>query len=396
MHHKIYLKSSAKNNITKIQHPWIFSHQIKDTELPSSEIHGKVVSVFCRDEFICRAYYNSKTQIALRILSRNTEDAIDLKFFRERIRKAAGLRHEYVLSADTNACRLVYGESDGLPGFIVDKYNDSLILQVTTAGAENLKPVFLEALLDVIKPTMVYEKSPGQNRMIEGLKEKGAELLFGEFREEELITENSIKYYVNFITGQKTGFYLDQRMNRLRARNYVRNKRVLNLFSYTGGFSISSVIGGADYVHSVDSSANAIEISKRNFQINKIKEDKHEETSADVFNFLGEVETAGYDIIILDPPAFVKSNKHLKAGIKGYITLNSLALKKLPPGGLLLTSSCSGAVNQDVFSKIINWASIDSGCDVQILEKYSHAPDHPVIPNFPESEYLKFFICIKK
>lgn len=396
MHPKIYLKSSAKKNISKIQHPWIFSHQIKDTDLPSSEIHGKVVSVFCRDEFLCHAYYNSKTQIALRILSRNTEDAIDLKYFRERIRKAAGLRNEYVLSADTTACRLVYGESDGLPGFIVDKYNDSLILQVSTAGAENLKPIFLEALIDVVKPKMVYEKSPGQNRVIEGLKEKGAELLFGEFREEELINENGIKYYVNFITGQKTGFYLDQRENRLRIRNFVKGKRVLNMFSYTGGFSISSLSGGADYAYSVDSSANAIEISKRNFEINKINEDKHEQICADVFRLLGEMKPGSYDVIILDPPAFVKSNKHLKTGIKGYISLNSLALKKLPPGGLLLTSSCSGAVNQDVFSKIINWASIDSGCEVQILEKHSHAADHPVIPNFPESEYLKFFICIKK
>ena len=396
MHPKIYLKSSAKNNISKMQHPWIFSHQIIDRDLPASEIHGKVVSVFCRDEFLCHAYYNSKTQIALRILSRNTEDAIDLKFFRERIRKAAELRNKYVLSADTTACRLIYGESDGLPGFIVDKYNDSLILQVTTAGAENLKPIFLEALIDVVKPKMVYEKSPGQNRVIEGLKDKGAELIFGEFREEELINENGIKYYVNFITGQKTGFYLDQRMNRLRTREYIKNKRVLNLFSYTGGFSVSSIFGGADYVHSVDSSSSAIEISKRNFEINKIREDMHEETCVDVFRFLGEMKPGSYDVIILDPPAFVKSNKHLKNGIKGYITLNSIAFKKVPIGGLLLTSSCSGAVNQEIFSKIINWASIDSGCGVQILEKHSHAPDHPVIPNFPESEYLKFFICIKK
>lgn len=396
MYPKIYLKPAARDAIYKIGHPWIFSHQIKDTEILVTEMHGKLVSVFCGDEFLCHAYYNSRTQIALRVLSKNIEDSIDADFFKERIIKATALRNKYVLSSDTTACRLVYGESDGLPGFIVDKYNDCLILQVTTLGAENLKTYFLEALLDVSKPIMIYEKSSGQSRVIEGLKETVTELIYGDFQKEELIKENGIKYYVNFLSGQKTGFFLDQRGNRLRIRNFVKGKRVLSLFSYTGGFSIASVIGGAEYVHSVDSSANAIEISKHNFEINKIKEDKHEDTCEDVFNFLGDIQPDIYDVIILDPPAFVKSGKHLKTGIKGYITLNSLSLKKLPHGGLLLTSSCSGAVNQEVFSKIINWASIDSGSEVQILEKHSHAPDHPLKPNFPESEYLKFFVCLKK
>ena len=395
MYPKILIKPSARDAINKIGHPWIYSHQIKDTEYPKASLHGKVISVYCNDEFVCHAYYNSNTQIALRILSKIAVDKLDVNFLESRIRAACDLRDRYVISSVTTACRLVYGESDGLPGFIVDKYNNSLILQVSTLGADNLKADFIKALNKVTNPEMIYEKSSGQSRVIEGLKENVSELLYGDFREEEVITENGIKYKVNFLTGQKTGFYLDQRDNRLRVRNYVRGKKVLNLFSYTGGFALSSIKGGSTYAHSVDSSQTAIETLRGNFQINKVSVKMHNETISDVFRFLGDTQTGIYDVIILDPPAFVKSAKHLKTGIKGYITLNSMALSKLNPGGLLISSSCSGAISQEMFSKIINWAGIDSGCNVKILEKHSHAPDHPVLPNFPESEYLKFFICVK-
>lgn len=392
MYPKVYLDPARLRDFLKIQHPWIFSRAIVKTELPRKELHGRLVSVFCGNDFLCHGYFNEKSQIAIRVLSCDVNESIDHAFFVQKILKATEMREKFVLSADTTACRFIFSESDALPGFIVDKYNDSLVLQISTLGAENLKKIFVDALVEVVNPKVVLEKSSGYARVMDGLTEDHTEFLYGAKFFEEIILEHRIQYFVDLEKGQKTGFFLDQRENRQTVRRMAEGLRVLNLFSYTGGFSLASIYGGAVHVTSVDVSESALKMCTRNFELNHIENSKHTEVVADAFDFLKKGKAGEYDCIILDPPAFVKSAKDLVPGLKGYTMLNSLALQALSFDGLLFTSSCSGAIDSETFSRMLTWAQKDAGWKVQILEKRGHAMDHPLLPNFPEAEYLKFVV----
>jgi 23S rRNA (cytosine1962-C5)-methyltransferase len=395
MYTRVFIEPKRLQQIKKIRHPWIFSGAIQHIEGPEKDLDGEPVSVFCENEFLCHGYYNSRSQIAIRVLSWNKEEQIGSDFFADRLRDAYDIREKYILNKHTTACRLVFSESDGLPGFIVDKYNDSLVVQISTLGAERLKPVFVEALAKLIKPRMIYEKSSGDARRKEGLPNIHKELLYGEFTAEEMITENGTHYRVRFEEGQKTGFFLDQRDNRERVQKLSQGKRVLNMCAYTGGFSIAAILGGATWVESVDISETALTLAAKNFDSNNISADKHSEIVMDAFDYLKQCPAETYDLIVVDPPAFVKSHKDLKQGMKAYTWLNALALRALSPKGILCTSSCSGAISQQHFSNILTWSAGEAGCGIRILGKHGHPMDHPLLPNFPEAEYLKFFVCAK-
>jgi len=402
MYPRIDLDPKRLHNFTKHKHPWIFSGAIQKIDQPRGQVHGKIVSVYCDDHFIMIGYYNQFSQIAVRALSWQKDELIDHKFIVQKIRQAAEMRQQFVLNSKTTACRLIFAESDFLPGFVVDKYNNSYIVQIHTLGAENLKQIFVQALQEVAKkvfgkvPSMILEKSDISSRQHEGMDSKNHQLLFGEKVEKEIILENGHQFEVNFDLSQKTGFFLDQRDNRETLTKYSYGKKILNLFAYTGGFSIyaGAKNNAAGQIVSVDISKEAVKQIAKNFSLNKITV-QHHEIVADAFDFLTDMEAEKYDLIIIDPPAFVKSAKKLKEGIKGYITLNQLALEKLPEDGILVTSSCSAALNDADFFRMLNWAANAANCQIQVIEKRCQPTDHPLTPYFPEGEYLKFYIVRK-
>lgn len=395
MYPKIHLKAKLKKTFLGHKHPWIFSGAIDQIEGDKSVLHGNVVSVFLDGVFLAHGYYNRQSQIAIRVLSWNEADTIDEEFFKQKIMQAYQTRKEYVLSDTTTAARIIFAESDFLPGFIVDKYNDTLILQIHTLGGEKLKKVFVDALVKVLKPSCVFEKSDVHSRRLEGLDEKNEALLYGVMKDEEEILEQGLMFHVDFLHGQKTGFFLDQRDNRLALRNYTSGRRVLNLCSYTGGFSVSALKGGASHVTSVDISEKAMEQCTKNVERNGFTHTQHWSQTQDAFEFLNAQKPGSYDVIVLDPPAFVKSKKDLDRGMKGYISLNQRALELLNDGGILMTCSCSGMVSDEQFFRMLSWASQAAGCLVQVLEKRAQPLDHPLTPYFPEGGYLKCYVLRK-
>lgn len=400
MYTRIDLNPSRKKQFQGHRHPWIFSGAIIKTALPKGQIHGQLVSIFLDNEFLAHGYFNEQSQIAIRILSWQQDELIDKNFFETKIRSTIQLRLENINQNDTTAYRLIFAESDFLPGFVLDKYNHTLILQIHTLGADQLKSVFIEALLKVYQeiyqqvPTAIIEKSDIAARAHEGLPRDHQAILFGKSVEEEIISENGHRFLVNFPQGQKTGFFLDQRENRQALQKYAKNRNVLNLFSYTGGFSIYAASGGAKTVESVDISKIALAATTKNFEINKFTI-PHTEISADCFEYLENLPENQFDIIIVDPPAFIKSQKALSDGIKGYITINSLALQKLPENGILVSSSCSAALSDQDFLRMLNWSAHAANCQIQIIEKKAQPVDHPLTPYFPEGNYLKFVIARK-
>lgn len=399
MYPQIELNPARRKQFHGHKHPWIFSGAIIKTAQPRAELHGQLVSVFLEGQFIGHGYFNNQSQIAIRILSWQQDQLIDSKFFEEKINSAIQLRLANINQKQTTAYRLIFAESDFLPGFVVDKYNHTLIVQIHTLGADNLKKVFIEALVKVyenlfgVKPTAIQEKSDIPSRHQEGLPKFHQEVLFGEKITTETITENAHQFIVNFTEGQKTGFFLDQRENRQAVHKYSTAKKVLNLFSYTGGFSVY-VGGNAQSVISVDISKNATELATQNLELNKVAI-PHQELVADCFDYLAEVKPAEFDLIVVDPPAFIKSQKNLNDGIKGYISINSLALQKLPENGILVTSSCSAALSEQDFLRMLNWSAESANCQIQIIEKKAQPVDHPLTPYFPEGNYLKFVIARK-
>jgi 23S rRNA (cytosine1962-C5)-methyltransferase len=400
MYPRIDLDPKRLKNFTRHKHPWIFSGAIQKLSQPKEQLHGQLVSIFCDNQFIMHGYYNQFSQIAIRALSWQTEEQINQKFFQEKIRQAIILRKKFVLSPETTACRLIFAESDFLPGFIVDQYNHSYIIQIHTFGAEKLKQLFVQALALVTqeqfgrKPQMILEKSDIPSRKHEGMEPLHQELLYGNKVNQEIILENGKQFTVDFDSSQKTGFFLDQRTNRKTLSKYCLQKKVLNLFAYTGGFSIYSSAAGAAQIDSVDISKEAVKQITKNLALNNLTA-PHQEIAADAFDFLSQMLPDQYDLIVIDPPAFVKSAKKIQEGIKGYLSLNQLALQKLPEDGILVTSSCSAALSDQDFFRMLNWAANAAGCQIQVIEKASQPTDHPLTPYFPEGEYLKFYVVRK-
>lgn len=370
-------------------HPWIFSGALAHRpDVPD----GSLVKVQSHSQVLGIGYYNSKTDIAVRLLSFR-DVPIDAGFFAERF-KLLRRRKEEWLPDRTNAYRAVFGESDGLPGLVVDKYDRVLVAQFHTLGMDRLKPLVTEGLLQAFGPRSIVERSDVANRVPEGLADKPVGMLAGKDVSEVEIEEQGFKFLVHVKEGQKTGFFLDQRENRKAIVRYAKGRTLANCFSYTGGFSVYAA-SVAKRVVSVDISKPATEYCRRNFALNGYAAAEGDFLAQDVFDFLKGMEPGAFDFIILDPPSFAKNKKQLTNAIKAYTTINSKALEKLPDGGILVSSSCTSHVDQSTFIKILHQSSVNARCQLKVLESREQPQDHPYNLSFPEGRYLKFFILQK-
>lgn len=396
-HPRIFLNPQKEAGIAKKRHPWLFSHAI---EKPENLENGSLCDVFFSNKktFFSRGYYNKHSQIAVRLLTRNQNEDIDQKFFEKKLEELKKTREAFIDADLTNAYRLVFGESDSMPGLILDKYDKIYALQIHTAGMEKLKPLVIEAIKKVFNPETIYERSDVNVRLQEGLEECPRQHICGKKLTGEIkILENKIPFLVDIVNGQKTGFFLDQRENRRALQKYAGARKILNCFCYTAGFSIYAALAGAASTTNVDVSKDALETAKRNFILNKLDIKKHEFIDKDVFDFFGQSKnpTGQFDLIILDPPAFVKNKKTLQSGLAGYLHINERALKILPRNGILATSSCSAFVTDELFQNMLIQASHKVNCTLKMLEIKHQPVDHPFNLDFPEGKYLKFYVMLK-
>lgn len=368
------------------RHPWVFSGALQ--QIPEGLKSGEPViltnEMGC---FLAQGYFNSYSQIAVRLWGWDETEIIDDKFFEKKVKRAYEIRKNLVESKGTDSYRMIHGENDLLPGLIVDKYADYLALQFHTPGMEAWKNKIIDALKKVIKPKGIYERSDVRVRGIEGAQKQVGEL-FGKTPARVKISENGYKFWVDIIGGQKTGFFLDQRDKRLALQKYCEEKNVLNCFSYSGGFSIYALAAGAKRVISVDSSESAIELARENIKLNKLDVKKCEFICGDVKQYLQDVKNAS-DIIILDPPAFVKDRHKVIEGLIGYKKINEAALRLLSSDGVLVTASCSAHVSLSDFRYMLSESAGRARRTLQVLETHTHGIDHLELAAFTEGEYLK-------
>ncbi len=375
-------------------HLWIFSGALQQP--PRWIESGGLVDVkSATGEFVARGYYNPLTDIAIRILTRDADEAIDADFLRRRIRSAAALRQVFD-PAHTNAYRLVHAEGDHLPGLVVDYYAGILVVQIHTTGMERLRPLLVDALMEETGARGILLRNDSQARRREGLEVEAPVVVAGEVPERVAVRENGVEFAIDPWQGQKTGFFLDQRDKRESLRKYAHGKRVLNCFSYTGGFSVyAALTDPATRVTSVDISAPAIEAARGQFTLNGLDPARHQFLVADVFDYLEEAHARGeqFAVVVLDPPAFAKNQGARAQALKAYRRLNTLGLQVLQRGGILLTSSCSGVVGMDDLLGVLSQSAQHLHRSVQLLESYSHGVDHPINLAMPETAYLKALIC---
>ena len=371
------------------RHPWVFSGALEKVKGKPED--GDVVKVFAFDnEFLGYGYFNSNSRVAVRLLEWDEKQVIDRNWYQNRLKQAIASR-KFILTEETNTCRLVFSEADFLPGLIVDKYADFLSLQILSSGIEKVKTDIVEILKRELNPKGIFDKSDATARGHEGLPIENG-LLWGENPPEFLeVKENGIVYNINIAEGQKSGFYCDQRDNRKILASYTKGKKVLDCFSYSGGFSLNSLANGAEAVTSVDSSALAIDTLKQNIDLNKFEAAKVTTIQSDVNKQLRAFKESAelFDVIVLDPPKYAPSRSALDRAARAYKDLNRLGMLLLKPGGLLATFSCSGAVDIETFKQIIAWAALDAGKEVQIIKQFCQPEDHPVRISFSEGEYLK-------
>jgi 23S rRNA (cytosine1962-C5)-methyltransferase len=392
---ELILKKGREKSLIR-HHPWIFSGSV--ARICGSPISGETISILSHEgQFLAKAAYSPFSKIIARVWTWEENQEVDSKFFYEKINNAIEIRETFRGQDSYSALRLLHGESDGLPGLILDQYNDIFVIQFLTTGAEFWRDLIIEIVNSARTPRAIFERSDSDVRKLEGLELKIG-LLSGIFNENEIvINEFGIKYYVDIVNGHKTGFYIDQRENRKRIRNLASNCKVLDCFSYTGGFALNALAGGASSLTLVDSSGLALSIANRNVILNKLDTKNIQYKTQDVFQFLRGQRDRGetFDMVILDPPKFAPTILQVERASRGYKDINLLALKLLNPGGLLVTFSCSGGVSEDLFQKILAGATLDAGIDALILERLHQGFDHPIALNFPESSYLNGLI-IKK
>ena len=392
---EIILKPGREKSLLR-HHPWIFSGAVDAVH--GSPKAGETVKVISYEgELLASAAYNPNSNIIGRVWTWDESEEVNPKLFEDRLRFAIELRHKMRDLIPSNAMRLVHGESDGLPGLILDQYAEVFVVQFLTAGVE----FWRESIVDIIQKTtnadVLYDRSDVDVRLLEGLPLTTG-LLFGNSLENPvMIIENGIKFMVDIVNGHKTGFYLDQRDNRFLARKISNDKRVLDCFSYSGGFTINSLAGNAKRVTLVESSKDALNIARKNILINNLSLDLADFIEQDVFKYLRTLRDKGeyFDLVILDPPKFAPTASQAERAARGYKDINLLAFKILNKGGYLLTFSCSGGVSEDLFQKIIAGAAIDAGVDAVIIKRLHQTLDHPVALNFPEGAYLKGFLIQK-
>jgi 23S rRNA (cytosine1962-C5)-methyltransferase len=388
----ITLKSGREKSLLR-RHPWIFSGAIAHVE--GTPAAGETVEVrSSKGEFLGRAAWSPASQIRARMWTFKDEP-VDAAFFRSRIRRAVAQRQGLPALAATDARRLVFSESDGLPGLIVDAYPEAVVAEVLTCGMEYWRDTIAGILMEETGAAGIFERSDSDSRGLEGLPPRVG-VLAGEVPAERLVlTEQGVKLWVDIRQGHKTGFYLDQRSNRDRVAQYAVGAEVLNCFSYTGGFTLHALANGARQVLSIDASAAALEVGRQNIELNGFDPAQADWQEGDVFRELRRFRDQGrqFDLIILDPPKFAPTASFAEKAARGYKDINLSAFKLLRPGGVLATFSCSSGISRDLFQKIVAGAALDAGRQVQILEELSQDSDHPVALNFPEAAYLKGLIC---
>ncbi len=384
---RIVLKAGREKSL-RHRHPWIFSGAVERVE--GAPEAGDTVALVAHDGSpLGTAAYSPSSQIRARVWSFDAATRIDEAFLAARL-QAAVARRASLLDERNDACRLVHAESDGLPGLILDRYGDIGVVQLLSAGAERWRGFWSEAIPRIAGLRALYERSDAEVRTLEGLAPRAGPMA-GEPGAAARIVESGLAYEVDFVHGQKTGFFLDQRDNRALAGKLARDCDVLNAFCYTGGFTLSALAAGARSVLSVDTSEEALAIGSRNVAANGLDAARAQWLAADVFELLRKLRDQGrrFGLIVLDPPKFAPTEKHVPRAARAYKDINLLAMKLLAPGGCLLTFSCSGAVGPELFQKIIAGAAADARADLVIERRLGASPDHPVSIHFPEGEYLK-------
>ena len=383
---KIILKPGKEQSIMRL-HPWLFSGAIK--KIVGSPAEGDVVEIFSHEQqYLATGHYQIGS-IAVRIFSFQ-QVTPDGEFWRSKIQQAYNLREALNLTnnSQTTVYRLVNGEGDGLPGLIIDFYNGIAVTQMHSIGMYHMRNVIADVLKELYKQRLVaiYDKSESTLPFKANLGAKN-EFLFGSLPAVE-VNEYGCRFGIDVTTGQKTGFFIDQRENRQLLTQYVRGKNVLNMFCYTGGFSVYAIKGGAATVHSVDSSSPAVELTQKNMLLNGVSDDQHLVINADAFAFMNDIRDA-YDVIVLDPPAFAKHQDALKNALQAYKRLNAKAIEQIRSGGIIFTFSCSQVVSKENFRKSVFAAAANTGRHVRILHQLIQPPDHPISIYHPEGEYLK-------
>jgi len=387
---KLILKAGRERSL-KRRHPWVFSGAV--AKVQGNPGPGETIGLWsATGEFLAVAAYSPQSQIVARIWDWK-ERAIDRAFFNENIKRAVEQRRTLLQGTDTDAVRLVHGESDGLPGVVADRYGDTVVLQLSSAGADRWRAEIADALLDASGAGRIWERSDADVRQLEGLAPVTAALRGAREPTRLVVTENGLQFGIDLEHGHKTGFYLDQRDNRRRVRELAQGCDVLDAFCYSGGFALNALAGGAKSVTAVDSSADALALARGNAELNQLAQPEWLE--GDVFQLLRRFrdQARSFDFIVLDPPKFAPTAAHAEKAARAYKDINLLAFKLLRPGGLLVTFSCSGGVAADLFQKIIAGSALDAGADAQIIERLGPGADHPVALNFPEGDYLKGLIC---
>jgi 23S rRNA (cytosine1962-C5)-methyltransferase len=391
----VVLKKGREKSI-KRRHPWLFSGAIE--KVVGKPGAGDTVEI--RDSSakpLARAAYSPKSQIRARVWTFNPEEEVDAGFFRARIERALALREALPARRHTNALRLVYGESDGLPGLIVDRYADVLVAQFLAAGVERWRDPILDLLSELTACEAIFERSDAEVRKLEALPSRVGFARGNRNASRCPIVEYGLNFRVDVEQGQKTGFFLDQRENRQRVRELAAGREVLDGFCYTGGFAIAALAGGAKRVTAIESSAPALDVARDNLAANPLDQAKIDFVQGDVFTQLRTLRDRGarFNMVILDPPKFAPTAAQVRNAARAYKDINLLAFKLLAPGGLLATFSCSGGVSPELFQSIVAGAALDAGADAKIIERFGAAADHPVALEFPEGEYLKGLLVVR-
>jgi 23S rRNA (cytosine1962-C5)-methyltransferase len=378
-------------------HPWVFSGAVADV-LGDPEPGDTVDLLSAGGNFLARGAYSPQSQIRVRIWTWDESESVDGDFFKRHLEAAIELREKTPALGKSTGVRLVHAESDLLPGLIVDRYDHWAVIQVLSWGVERWRETITRLLLDCLPISGVYERSDVDVRRLEGLPERSG-VLAGEAPPDLVeIGENGLRFWVDLRGGHKTGFYLDQRANRMNVRELSYGREVLDCFCYTGGFTVSSLAGGAGVVTAVDASAEVLDLARKNVLLNQFSEERVNFLEGDVFQLLRRFRDMdrSFDMVVLDPPKFASNAAQVDKAARGYKDINLLALKLLRPGGILVTFSCSGGIDADLFQRIVAAAALDARADTQIIERLNQGPDHPVLLSFPEGAYLKGLVLVKK
>jgi 23S rRNA (cytosine1962-C5)-methyltransferase len=392
--HRVTLQAGREKSL-RLKHPWVFSGAIATVDgAPGS---GETVALHAADgRFLATAAWSPSSAIRARVWSFDAREVIDDAFIAGRVRAAVAARSP-MLDSEHSGCRLVHAESDGLPGVVADRYGEVVVVQLHNAGAEAWRDSIVAALVDATGCAAVYERSDAEVRTLEGLPSRiGA--VYGVLPERVSFVEDGLVFGVDVVAGQKTGFFLDQRENRRRIRALANERDVLDCFSYTGGFTVAALAGGAQSVIAIDSSAGALAQARENVTQNGLDATRCAWRDADVFAELRKLRDGArsFDLIVLDPPKFAPTARHMEKAARAYKDINLLALKLLRPGALLATFSCSGGISTELFQKIVAGAALDAEADATIVGRFSPGADHPIALNFPEGDYLKGLLVRKK